>query len=131
MSAYIFTSRILAGEPIPVFNHGDMARDFTFVEDIVTGVVAALDRTVDPADPHKVYNIGNHRSEPLMRFIGLIEQALGRKAEIDFQPMQPGDVKASYADIEATRRDLGFEPTTPIDVGIPRFVEWYRDYHGG
>jgi UDP-glucuronate 4-epimerase len=130
MAAYIFISKIMAGEPIPVFNHGDMQRDFTFVDDIVTGVVASLDRKVDPAERHKVYNIGNHQSEPLMRFIGVIEQALGKKAEIDFQPMQPGDVQATYADIEATRRDLGFEPTTPIDVGIPRFVEWYRDYHG-
>ena len=130
MAAYIFISKIMAGEPIPVFNHGDMQRDFTFVDDIVTGVVASLDRKVDPAERHNVYNIGNHQSEPLMRFIGVIEQALGKKAEIDFQPMQPGDVQATYADIEATRRDLGFEPTTPIDVGIPRFVEWYRDYHG-
>jgi UDP-glucuronate 4-epimerase len=130
MSAYIFTSKIIAGEPIPVFNHGDMMRDFTFVDDIVTGVVAALDREVDPAELHKVYNIGNNNSEPLMRFIAVIEAAIGKTAAIDFQPMQPGDVKATYADIEATRRDLGFEPTTPIDVGIPRFVDWYREYHG-
>jgi UDP-glucuronate 4-epimerase len=80
--------------------------------------------------PHRVYNLGNHRSESLMRFIGLIEDALGEKAEIDFQPMQPGDVPATYADIEASRRDLGFEPRVPIDEGIPRFVEWYREFHG-
>jgi UDP-glucuronate 4-epimerase len=139
MSLYIFTRKILAGEPIPVFNNGDMERDFTYIDDIVAGVLAALDRSpamsatgegADEGAPHRVYNLGNHRSEPLMRFIGLIEDALGRKAEIDFQPMQPGDVRATYADIKASRRDLGFEPTTPIDAGIPRFVEWYRAYHG-
>jgi UDP-glucuronate 4-epimerase len=131
MSAYIFTSKILAGEPIPVFNNGDMQRDFTYIDDIVAGVVAALDHP--PAAEglrHRLYNLGNHRSEPLMRFIGLIEQALGRKAEIDFQPMQPGDVQATYADIDATQRDLGFQPATPIDEGIPKFIAWYREYHG-
>ena len=131
MSAYIFTSKILAGEPISVFNHGDMQRDFTYIDDIVAGVVAALDLLPAADAPrHRVYNLGNHRSEPLMRFIGLIEQALGRKAEIDFQPMQPGDVQATYADIDATQRDLGFQPATPIDVGIPKFIAWYREYHG-
>ena len=133
MSAYIFTSKILAGEPIQVFNNGEMQRDFTYVDDIVAGVIATLDRppTRTPESaPHRVYNLGNHRSEPLMRFIGLIESALGKKAEIDFQPIQPGDVPATYADIEASRRDLGFEPKTPIDEGIPRFVAWYRDYRG-
>ncbi len=133
MAMYIFCKAISAGKPIPVFNHGDMKRDFTFVDDVVSGVVAALDNP-PPADdgsvPCRLYNIGNHRSEPLMRMIALIEQALGRKAEIEFQPMQPGDVKETYADIEAIRRDLGFEPTTPIDVGIPKFVAWFRDYHG-
>jgi UDP-glucuronate 4-epimerase len=131
MSAYIFTSKILAGEPIPVFNHGDMQRDFTYIDDIVAGVLAALDLPPAADGPrHRLYNLGNHRAEPLMRFIGLIEQALGRKAEIDFQPMQPGDVQATYADIDATQRDLGFQPATTIDEGIPKFVAWYRDYHG-
>jgi UDP-glucuronate 4-epimerase len=131
MSAYIFTSKILAGEPIPVFNHGDMQRDFTYIDDIVAGVVAALDLPPAADGPrHRVYNLGNHRSEPLMRFIGLIETALGQKAEIDFQPMQPGDVQATYADIDATQRDLGFQPSTPIDEGIPKFIAWYREYHG-
>lgn len=133
MSLYIFTRKILAGEPIPVFNHGEMQRDFTYIDDIVAGVLAALDNP-PPRDgagvPHRVYNLGNHRSEPLMRFIGLIEEALGQKAEIDFQPMQPGDVPATYADIEASRRVLGFEPRVPIDEGIPRFVAWYREFHG-
>ncbi|MFB0922846.1 MAG: NAD-dependent epimerase/dehydratase family protein [Alphaproteobacteria bacterium] len=132
MSLYIFTRKILAGDSIPVFNHGDMQRDFTFIDDIVAGVLAALDNP-PPRDgegvPHRVYNLGNHRSEPLMRFIGLIEAALGTKAEIDFQPMQPGDVQATYADIDASRRDLGFEPRIPIDEGIPKFVDWYREFH--
>lgn len=133
MSLYIFTRKILAGDPIPVFNHGEMQRDFTYIDDIVAGVLAALDNPPSrdgEGVPHRVYNLGNNRSEPLMRFIGLIEDALGEKAEIDFQPMQPGDVPATYADIEASQRDLGFEPRVPIDEGIPRFVTWYREFHG-
>ncbi|GGF27122.1 NAD-dependent epimerase [Aliidongia dinghuensis] len=132
MSAFIFTKAILAGEPIPVFNNGQMKRDFTYVDDIVSGVVACLDRP--PADdgktpPHRVYNIGNNNSEDLLRFIRVIEQACGREAKIQFKPMQAGDVPETFADIEATKRDFGFVPTTSIDEGIPRFVEWYRDYH--
>ncbi len=132
MSAYIFTKAILEGQPIKVFNHGDMMRDFTYVDDIVAGVVAALDRP--PADggtaPHRRYNLGNHRSEQLMRFIELIERATNRKAIIEFDELQPGDVKETYADIEAATRDLGFHPRTSIDAGIPIFVDWYRKYHG-
>ena len=134
MSAYLFTRAILAGEPIRVFNNGDMRRDFTFIDDIVQGVLAALDHP--PADggedapPHRLYNLGNHRSEPLMRFIGMIEEACGRKAVLDLQPMQPGDVRETFADITAAQRDLGFAPRTPIDEGIPRFVAWFREYHG-
>ncbi len=132
MSAYLFTKAILAGEPIPVFNNGDMRRDFTYIDDVVAGVVAALDRP--PAaggsePPHRLYNLGNHRSEPLLRFIEVIERACGRKAAIEFKPMQPGDVRETYADIEASRRDLDFLPRTSIDEGIPRFVAWYRGYH--
>jgi len=131
MAAFIFTRKILAGEPIPVFNHGDMRRDFTFIDDIVAGVVACLDRPPTSSDPlNRLYNIGNSSSEALMDYIGLIEQALGRKAEFEFLPMQPGDVKETYADIEATRRDFGFEPKTPISEGIPRFIDWYRVYYG-
>ncbi|MEP4887340.1 MAG: protein CapI, partial [Alphaproteobacteria bacterium] len=108
-------------------------RDFTYVDDIVAGVVAVLDLPPEPDAegklPHRVYNLGNNQSEPLMRFIGVIEDALGTKAEIDFQPMQPGDVQATYADISASQRDFGFEPKTPIDVGIPNFVAWYREFH--
>ena len=133
MALYIFTKAILEGRPIRVFNNGDMKRDFTYIDDIVCGVVAALDNppVIDGAAPHRVYNIGNHRSEPLMRLIEVLETALGAKAEINFEPMQPGDVKETYADISAIQRDLGFAPTTPIDVGVPNFVAWYRDYHAG
>ena len=138
MMMWIFTSKILSGEPIPVFNHGDMWRDFTFIEDIVTGVVAALDNP--PADdgaqkaggslkPHRLYNIGNHRSEHLMKVIAILEEELGRKAVIDFQPIQPGDVPRSFADITAISSDLGFAPTTSIDAGVPAFVRWYRDFY--
>ncbi|MBL8571873.1 MAG: NAD-dependent epimerase/dehydratase family protein [Phreatobacter sp.] len=131
MSAYIFTRAVLEGRPIQVFNNGDMKRDFTYVDDIVAGIIAALDRPPAGAGArHRRYNLGNHRSEPLMRFIGEIERATNRKAVIEFLPMQPGDVKETYADIEASRRDLGFEPKTPIDEGIPRFVDWFRKYHG-
>ncbi len=132
MSAYIFTKAIFEGRPIPVFNNGDMQRDFTFIDDIVQGVLAALDRPPaggEGGPPHRLYNLGNHRSEELMHFIELIEQAVGRKAEIELKPMQPGDVKQSYADIEAAQRDLGFNPVTTIDQGIPRFVAWFREYH--
>ncbi len=133
MSAYLFTKAIFEGAPISVFNQGDMRRDFTYIDDIVSGVLAALDRP--PADdgetpPHRLYNLGNHRSEDLMRFIALLEQACGREAVKVFKDMQPGDVKETYADIEATRHDLGFEPRTTIEEGLPRFVEWYREYHG-
>ncbi len=133
MSAYIFTKKISEGEPIQVFNNGEMKRDFTYIDDIVEGVLAALDRLPPLREgeaPHRLYNLGNHRSEPLMRFIGLIEAALGKKAVIDFQPMQKGDVKETYADITESERDLDFHPFTAIDEGIPSFVKWYRDYHG-
>ena len=139
MMTWKCTEAVLSGTPIAVFNGGEMHRDFTHVDDIVSGVVAALDHP--PADdgakkpggstaPHAIYNIGNNRAEPLMRLIGLIEEACGSKAVIDFQPMQPGDVTRTYADIDAIRADLGYAPTTPIDVGIPAFVEWYRGYTG-
>jgi UDP-glucuronate 4-epimerase len=133
MSAYLFTKAILAGEPIPVFNNGHMRRDFTYIDDIVAGVISALDRPPPVSDkeaPHRLYNLGNHKSEPLMRFIEVIERACGRKATVDLKPMQPGDVRATYADIEASRKDLGFLPRISIDEGIPRFVSWFRDYHG-
>jgi UDP-glucuronate 4-epimerase len=126
MSAWLFTKAILEGRPIQVFNDGDMRRDFTYIDDIVQGVLAAVDR---PATRHRVYNLGNNRAEPLLRFIEVIEQAAGRKAIVELKPMQKGDVKETFADILESTRDLGFRPTTPIDVGVPRFVEWYREYH--
>ncbi len=132
MAAFLFADAILAGKPIKVFNSGEMQRDFTYIDDIVTGAIAALDR---PAAPDangvrcRVYNLGNHRSEKLLHFIDVLEQALGRTAIKQLEPMQPGDVPATYADIESSRRELGFEPTTPIAVGIPRFVQWYKEYH--
>ncbi len=133
MAAYLFAKAILAGEPIKIFNNGDMRRDFTFIDDIVSGVVGVLDNP--PADdgqgvPAKVYNIGNHRSEKLMDFVGLVEQCLGKKAEYQFEPMQPGDVKETYADISAIQNDVGFAPTTPISEGVPKFIDWFKAYHG-
>ena len=139
MMMWNFTRRILAGEPIPVFNHGDMYRDFTYIDDIIAGVVACLDsppandgaeKAGGSVKPHALYNIGNNRSEPLMKVIGLLEEACGKKAEMELLPMQPGDVHKTYADITAISRDLGYAPTTSIEAGVPAFVEWYRGYHG-
>ncbi|MGH6785601.1 MAG: NAD-dependent epimerase/dehydratase family protein [Novosphingobium sp.] len=139
MMMWIFTRKIMAGEPIPVFNNGEMWRDFTYIDDIVTGVVSCLDNPPpdDGAEkaggstkPHRLYNIGNHRSEHLMKVVEILEAECGRKATIDFQPIQPGDVPQSFADIAAISRDLGFAPTTSIDVGVPNFVRWYREFHG-
>ena len=130
MAAFIFTRQIIAGEPIKVFNRGELWRDFTFIDDIVNGVVRTLDRAPKGTPPHTVYNLGNHKSEKLTDFIAQIEQALQRKAKMELEPMQMGDVFATYADIEASRRDLGFEPSTPISVGIPKFIDWYKDYYG-
>ena len=129
MAPMLFTRAILAGEPISVFNHGEMWRDFTFIDDIVNGIVRALDRPPAQMPPHALYNLGNHKSEKLLDFIGVLESALGRKAHMKFEPMQAGDVASTYADIEASRNDLGFEPSTPISVGIPKFIEWYRRYY--
>ncbi|MXP40146.1 NAD-dependent epimerase/dehydratase family protein [Altererythrobacter soli] len=139
MMPWIFTGKILRGEPIPVFNNGEMSRDFTYIDDIVDGVVASLDHP--PADdgtakpggsvaPHAIYNIGNNRPEPLMKVIGIIEEACGRKALIDMQPMQAGDVPRTYADIDAIQKDLGYAPTTPVEQGFPRFVDWFKTHHG-
>ena len=133
MAAYLFCNAIVAGKPIAIFNGGDMRRDFTYIDDIVAGIIGVLDHPPPVRDgiaPHRIYNIGNHRSEKLMDFVAEIETALGQKAEIQFQPMQPGDVKETYADIAAIQRDVGFQPTTPISVGVPHFVDWYRSYHG-
>ncbi|HTT83220.1 MAG TPA: NAD-dependent epimerase/dehydratase family protein [Rhizomicrobium sp.] len=130
MALFTFTRAILAGEPIPVFNYGEMWRDFTYIDDVANGVLRALDRPPVSSPPHALYNLGNHRSEKLTEFIAVLEATLGRKAEIRFEPFQPGDVPSTCADIEASRRNLGFEPTTPIQDGIPRFVRWYREHYG-
>ncbi len=133
MALWIFTKAILAGEPIPVFNHGDMRRDFTYIDDIVAGLLAVAERPPEAQGedaPHKIYNIGNNTPERLLDMIAVLEESLGRKAEKELLPMQPGDVPATYADITAIQRAVGFAPATPIVVGIPKFVAWYRDYHG-
>ncbi len=129
MAPMLFARAILAGEPIKVFNHGDMQRDFTYIDDIVNGVVRALDRPPTATPPHALYNLGNHKPEKLTDFIAELEKALGRKAVMDMQPMQPGDVPTTYADIAASKHELGFNPRTPISEGIPRFIEWFRGYN--
>ncbi len=127
MALFIFTRKILAGEPIQVFNHGKMKRDFTYVADIVQGIRGAIDNNY----PCEIFNLGNHRSEQLMDFVHLIEGYLDRKAEIEFLPMQPGDVPESFADIQHSTEKLGFLPTTNIDQGIKHFLDWYTSYYTG
>lgn len=130
MAAFIFAKAILKGEPIHVYNHGDMRRDFTYIDDIVDGILKiAAGQPTGLEVPANVYNIGNHRSEALTRYISIIEKALGMKANIVFEPMRPGDVKESFADIQPIRDDFGFEPKTTIDEGIPQFIRWYRDFY--
>ncbi|MBA3676171.1 MAG: GDP-mannose 4,6-dehydratase [Sphingosinicella sp.] len=137
MAVWLFTKAILEGTPIAIFGEGDMRRDFTFIDDIVGGLVAALDNP--PSDdsllkaggsvaPHRLYNIGNNKSEELTRLVHLIEGACGRTAKRNVLPMQAGDVRDTFADISAIQADLGFTPTTSLDEGIPKFVEWYRGY---
>ncbi len=138
MAMWKFTGALFEGKPLTVYNDGEMRRDFTFIDDVVAGVLACIDRP-PPDDgkekaggsvsPHAIYNLGNSRSEELMTMVRLLEQATGRTAQLHFQPMQPGDVRDTFADITATRRDHGFEPSTRIEEGIPRFVQWFRDYH--
>lgn len=139
MAMWLFTSAILEGRPIQVFNHGDMRRDFTYIDDIVAGIIACIDHP--PADdgtvkaggsrnPHRLYNIGNHKSERLDRLIDLVEAACGKPAIRINAPMQAGDMADTFADISAIQHDLGFAPSVGIDVGVPRFVEWYRDFTG-
>jgi UDP-glucuronate 4-epimerase len=144
MALFMFVRRILADEPIDVFNEGHHSRDFTYIDDIVEGVLRVADRlpqpnpkwsgeTPDPGTssaPYRLYNIGNHNPVQLMDFIAAIENALGREAKKNFLPMQPGDVPATYADIADLAADVGFAPNTPIEDGIRRFVAWYRDYYG-
>ena len=138
MAMWIFTKALYESRPLPLFNGGDMRRDFTFIDDIVSGVVACLDGppVADGAEKagcshasHALYNIGNSRSEELMRVVALLEQATGKTATFAREGMQQGDVPDTFADISAIARDHGYAPTTAIDVGVPRFVQWYRDYH--
>jgi UDP-glucuronate 4-epimerase len=143
MALFLFTKSILEGKPIDVFNHGHHTRDFTFVDDIVEGVIRTLDTvpgpdpTYDPLQPNpgsssapwRVYNIGNHQPVQLLRYIEVLEDCLGRKAEKRLLPMQPGDVPDTCADVEALRRDTGYHPSTPIETGIRRFVDWYREFY--
>lgn len=143
MALFLFTKAILEGRPIDVFNQGKMQRDFTYVDDIVEGVLRTLDRPAQPdpkwssdkpdpgssSAPYRLYNIGNHQPVELLRFIEVLEQTLGRKAEKNFLPLQPGDVPATYADVADLMRDTGFKPATSIETGIARFVEWYREYY--
>ena len=132
MAYWSFTERILKGEPIRVFNNGDMRRDFTYIDDVVAGMLSILDRGFTPVEsgaPFRVYNIGNNRPEPLLRMIEVLEEALGVQAEKIFEPMQPGDVKETYADISAIQRDYDYAPATPIDQGLPQFVQWYRGFY--
>ena len=128
MAMWLFTEAMLAGKPIKVFNYGQMRRDFTYIDDIVQGVVAAL--LMAGLETYEIFNLGNHRCEELPRVIELLEQELQVKARQNLLPIQPGDVPATFADIARAWGRLGFEPTTPIDVGVPRFVKWYLDYHG-
>jgi UDP-glucuronate 4-epimerase len=140
MAVWGFTDKILSGVPIEVYNNGRMLRDFTYIDDIVAGIIAALDHP--PADdgaekaggsvsPHALYNIGNNRAEELETLIALIEEHCGVRAIRVSKPMQPGDVPATYADLSAIKRDLGFAPTTPISTGIPKWVDWYKGYRAG
>ncbi len=144
MSPILFASRIAAGQPIDVFNHGRHRRDFTYIDDIVEGVVRVLDRTAEPdprwngakpdpassSAPYRVYNIGNNQPVELMHFIACLEKELGRTAQKRFLPIQPGDVPDTFADIEALAADVGFRPSTPIEVGVARFIAWFKAYYG-
>ena len=139
MMVWLTTAAIFEGRPLTVYNHGEMWRDFTYIDDIVAGVIACLDnpppddgqpKAGGSVSPHRLYNIGNNRSEKLMDLIGVLEDAIGQKARIDFRPIPPGDVLRTYADIDAIAGDLGYAPTTSIAAGLPAFVAWYRDYKG-
>jgi len=127
MAMWLFTKAMLDGKPIQVFNNGKMQRDFTFVDDIISGVKSSM--FGDGLDPYEIFNIGNNRSENLMDMIGIIADALKIKPEMQMMPMQPGDVPATYADIDRIHTKLGYKPTTPISEGIPKFIDWYKQYH--
>jgi UDP-glucuronate 4-epimerase len=129
MAYFSFTKAIVEGRPITVFNDGEMWRDFTYIDDVIDGIMGVLPKPpLDVVPPCKVYNLGNNRCEKLTRFVEVLEAAIGRKAEIENAPMQPGDVPVTYADIDQSSKDFGYQPKTPIDVGLPKFVEWYKGY---
>jgi len=137
MAYFGFTNKILAGESIRVFNNGDLYRDFTYVDDVVEGIVRLMfdppragEGEAQAGAAHRVYNIGNNKPENLLHFIELLEKAIGRTAEKEFLPMQPGDVYQTYADVEPLMRDYGFRPDTPLETGLVRFYDWYRTYYG-
>ncbi|MCK5384580.1 MAG: GDP-mannose 4,6-dehydratase [Alphaproteobacteria bacterium] len=134
MSPYIFTDAIIKDKKVPIFNNGDMKRDFTYIDDIVSGVLAVLEtppkRENDEGIPYRILNIGNNKAENLMDYVGAIEKALGKKADIELLPMQAGDVKETYADIDETTKLTGYKPTTSIDEGIPKYVAWFKDFYG-
>ncbi len=125
MALYIFTKKIMAGEPIDVYNYGKMKRDFTYVDDICAGLMSSLKKPFD----YEIFNLGNHKSENLMEFIALIEKNLGKKANINLMPIQPGDVPETYADISNSTKKLGYIPTTNIETGIKKFINWYKNYY--
>ncbi len=134
MSPYIFTRAIIKGEKVPIFNNGNMMRDFTYIDDIISGVLAVLDtpptKKKEEDIPYRVLNIGNNKAENLIDYVHVIEKAVGKKANIELLPMQAGDVKETYADIDETMRLTGYKPTTSIDEGIPKYVAWFKDYYG-
>jgi UDP-glucuronate 4-epimerase len=125
MSPVLFARAIMEGKPIPVFNRGEMQRDFTYVDDIVEGTLRVLDKSA----PYAIYNIGNHEPVALMDYIRELERALGRKAKLLMKPMQPGDVKATFADTKALRSAVGFSPSTPLPAGLARFAQWFKSYY--
>ena len=125
MAMYIFADKISKGEPISVFNHGNMERDFTYIDDIITGTRAAIEKNY----PCEIFNLGNNNSEDLMEMVGLIESEIGKKAEIEFEGMQPGDVKRTFADIEHSKQKLNYTPKTKIIEGIPKFIDWFKKYN--
>ncbi len=128
MAMWLFTEAMLQGRPIKVFNYGEMQRDFTYIDDVVQGTLAAL--MVEGLEPYEIINIGNHRPEPLAKVIALLEAALRVQAQKELLPLQPGDLTATFADIRRARAKLGFKPATTLEVGIPRFVRWFKEYHG-
>jgi UDP-glucuronate 4-epimerase len=144
MALFLFTRAILEGKPIKVFNHGKMQRDFTYIDDIIEGVVRVMGRlpeanpdwsgdAPDPGTssaPYKIYNIGNNNPVELLKFIEVVEAALGKPAKKEFMDLQPGDVVATYADVDDLMKNAGFKPATPIEFGVERFVEWFKDYYG-